>query len=50
MSFAKIRRSLGFEPRLSVEAGIQEVRNALLAGVIKDLSERRYRNAHFIAQ
>jgi len=48
VSFAKIRRRLGFEPRLSVEAGIQEVRDALLAGVIKDPWEGRHRNAEFI--
>jgi nucleoside-diphosphate-sugar epimerase len=50
VSFAKIRRELGFEPRISVEDGIREVRDALQTGLIKDATVGRYRNAQFIVQ
>ncbi len=50
VSFAKIRRELGFEPRISVEEGIREVRDALQLGLIKDAAGSRYRNANFIVQ
>jgi nucleoside-diphosphate-sugar epimerase len=48
VSFAKVRRVLGFEPTVSVEQGIIEVRDALLAGIIKEPMDSRYRNAQFI--
>jgi nucleoside-diphosphate-sugar epimerase len=50
VSFAKIKRELGFEPKLSVEEGVIEVRNALVLGLIKDPGDARYRNAQFIVQ
>ena len=50
VSFAKIRRELGFEPQISVEDGICEVRDALEMGLIKDSTVGRYRNANFIIQ
>lgn len=50
VSFAKIKRELGFEPTITVEDGVREVRDALQLGVIKDPSETRYRNAQFIVQ
>jgi nucleoside-diphosphate-sugar epimerase len=50
VSFAKVRQELGFEPRVSVEQGIIEVRDAILNGLIKDPTDGRYRNAHFIVQ
>ncbi len=50
VSFAKIRRELGFKPKISVEEGIVEVRDALLNGVIKAPLDERYRNAQFIVQ
>lgn len=50
VSFAKIKRELGFEPALSVEAGIVEVRDALHLGLIKDATDKRYRNAQFIVR
>ena len=50
VSFAKIRRELGFEPKISVEEGIVEVRDVLLKGVIKAPLDERYRNAQFIVQ
>lgn len=50
VSFAKIRRALSFEPKISVAEGICEVRDALVNGVIRDALESRYRNAQFIVQ
>jgi nucleoside-diphosphate-sugar epimerase len=50
VSFAKIKRELGFEPEISVEDGIVEVRDALQLGLIKDATDGRYRNAQFIVQ
>ena len=50
VSFAKIRKQLGFVPKLSVEDGIVEVRDALQLGLIKDATDSRYRNAQFIVQ
>jgi nucleoside-diphosphate-sugar epimerase len=50
VSFAKIKRELGFEPAITVEEGVVEIRNALQLGVIKDATDGRYRNAQFIVQ
>jgi nucleoside-diphosphate-sugar epimerase len=50
VSFAKVRRELGFVPSMSVEDGIVEVRDALALGLIKDATDARYRNAQFIVQ
>jgi nucleoside-diphosphate-sugar epimerase len=50
VSFGKIKRELAFQPRISVEEGIIEVRDALHLGVIKDAADNRYRNAQFIVQ
>jgi nucleoside-diphosphate-sugar epimerase len=50
VSFAKIKRILGFETRITVEDGIREVRDALQTGLIKDPTGDRYRNAQFIVQ
>ena len=50
VSFAKIKRELGFEPAIGVEDGIVEVRDALQLGLIKDATDSRYRNAQFIVQ
>lgn len=50
VSFAKITRELGFTPRITVEEGIREVRDALQLGLIKEPESSRYRNAQFIVQ
>jgi nucleoside-diphosphate-sugar epimerase len=50
VSFAKIKRELGFERRITVEDGIIEVRDALQSGLIKDATDSRYRNSQFIVQ
>ena len=50
VTYAKIRRELGFEANLSVEDGIREVLSALRSGVFQDPESQRYRNAQFIVQ
>lgn len=50
VSFAKIRRVLGFEPKIGLEEGILEVRDALETGLIRNAWDSRYRNAQFIVQ
>ena len=50
VSFDKIRRVLGFEPRMDVEAGICEVRDAIENELVGRPTDRRYRNAEFIVQ
>lgn len=50
VSFSKIREVLDYEPRISVEEGICEVRDAIVNGMIKNPHDNRYRNAQFIVQ
>ena len=50
VSFSKIRRVLGFEPKIDVEAGICEVRDAIENRLLGQPGDRRYRNAEFIVQ
>jgi nucleoside-diphosphate-sugar epimerase len=50
VSFAKIKRVLGFETTLDVDDGIRELLFALKAGIIRNPTEERYRNAQFIVQ
>jgi nucleoside-diphosphate-sugar epimerase len=50
VSFAKIRRILGYEPGTGLEEGIREVRDAITSGLIKEPLHNRYRNAQFIVQ
>jgi nucleoside-diphosphate-sugar epimerase len=50
VSFAKIKRELGFEPKISLEQGIVEIGAALESGLIKDATDSRYRNAQVIVQ
>lgn len=50
VSFDKIRRVLGFEPKITVEEGVQEVFEAVRSGIIQDPWSPKYRNATFIVQ
>jgi nucleoside-diphosphate-sugar epimerase len=50
VSFAKIRRELGFETTLTVDDGVREVLHALKSGLIRTPMDERYRNAQFIVQ
>ena len=50
VSFAKIKKVLGFETTLDVDDGIRELLFALKTGIIRDPSDQRYRNAQFIVQ
>jgi nucleoside-diphosphate-sugar epimerase len=50
VSFAKIKRELGFDTALDVDDGIREVLHALKTGLIRDPMNEKYRNAQFIVQ
>ncbi len=50
VSFAKIKRELGFETTLDVEDGIRDLLFALKSGLIRNPLDERYRNAQFIVQ
>ncbi len=50
VSFAKIKRELGYDTQFTVEDGIQELVRALRTGLIRDPNDKRYRNADFIVQ
>lgn len=48
VSFAKIRRTLGFQPQRDVRQGVTEVLALLRSGLIADPFAARFRNAEFI--
>ena len=50
VSFAKIKKVLGFDTTLDVDDGIRELLFALKTGIIRDPTDERYRNAQFIVQ
>ena len=50
VSFAKIRRELGFETTLTVDDGVRDVLHALKTGIIRNPTDEKYRNAQFIVQ
>ncbi len=50
VSFEKIQKELNFEAKLSVDDGVREVLHALRSGLIRNPSDERFRNAHFIVQ
>ncbi len=50
VSFAKIKRELGFQTTLDVDDGIRELIFALKSGLIHNPLDERYRNAQFIVQ
>ncbi|MGE5249153.1 MAG: NAD-dependent epimerase/dehydratase family protein [Bacteroidota bacterium] len=50
VSFARIQRELGFEAQLDVDDGIRELLHALKAGIIRNPTDEKYRNAQFIVQ
>jgi len=50
VSFAKIKKVLGFETTLDVDDGVRELLFALKAGIIRNPNDEKYRNAQFIVQ
>lgn len=50
VSFEKVRRELGFQPKLTLDDGVREVLHALQDGLIKNPHDERFRNAQFIVQ
>jgi nucleoside-diphosphate-sugar epimerase len=50
VSFAKIKRELGYETTLDIDDGVRELLFALKTGLIRNPMDERYRNAQFIVQ
>ena len=50
VSFAKIKRVLGFDTTLNVDDGIRDLLFALKSGIIRNPTDEKYRNAQFIVQ
>ena len=50
VSFAKIKKILGFETTLDVDDGIRGLLFALKSGIIRNPTDEKYRNAQFIVQ
>jgi nucleoside-diphosphate-sugar epimerase len=50
VSFAKIKRELGYEATLDIDDGVRELLFALKSGLIRNPLDGRYRNAQFIVQ
>lgn len=50
VSFAKVKRELGFETTLNVDDGVRELLFALKSGIIRNPTDEKYRNAQFIVQ
>ncbi len=50
VSFAKIKRELGFETTLDVDDAVRDLLFALKSGLIRNPLDERYRNAQFIVQ
>jgi nucleoside-diphosphate-sugar epimerase len=50
VSYAKIKRELGYEATLDVDDGVRELLFALKSGLIRHPLDERYRNAQFIVQ
>jgi nucleoside-diphosphate-sugar epimerase len=50
VSFAKIKKVFGFDTTLDVDDGIRDLLFALKAGIIRNPTDEKYRNAQFIVQ
>jgi nucleoside-diphosphate-sugar epimerase len=50
VSSAKIRRALGFEPRLGIEEAVADLRAAYERGEIGDPAEARYHNIKWLKE
>ena len=50
VAFSKIQEKLKFHPKVDVENGVIEVRDAIQSGLIQNPLDQKYRNAHFIVQ
>jgi nucleoside-diphosphate-sugar epimerase len=50
VSFAKIRKTLSFKPRWTLEQGLQQVKDALTSGRIQDYRLAQYNNFKFLSE
>jgi nucleoside-diphosphate-sugar epimerase len=50
VAFSKIQDVLGFQPRWTVEQGIQQVLDAIASGKVADYGDARYSNVRFLGE
>lgn len=50
VNFNKIRRTLNFTPKWTVEAGIQQVMQAIHSGKVEDYRDAKYSNVKFLTE
>jgi nucleoside-diphosphate-sugar epimerase len=50
VNFNKLRNHLGFEPQWTVEAGIQQVLDAIANGDVQDYRDAKYSNVKFLTE
>jgi nucleoside-diphosphate-sugar epimerase len=50
VNFSKLRNHLGFEPKWTVEQGIQQVLEAIANGEVQDYREAKYSNVKFLTE
>jgi nucleoside-diphosphate-sugar epimerase len=50
VEFRRIRESLGFEPVWTLEAGIQQVLDAISSGKVRNYQEPKYSNVKFLSE
>jgi nucleoside-diphosphate-sugar epimerase len=50
VSFAKIHRLLGYEPRRTIEMGAREVLQAITSGRVADYRDAKYNNEKFLSE
>ena len=50
VEFARIRQTLGFEPVWTLEAGIQQVLDAISSGKVRNYQESKYSNVKFLSE
>ena len=48
VTFGKIRGELGFEPKWTIDMGIQQVIESVAAGHVNDYQDPRYSNVKFL--
>jgi nucleoside-diphosphate-sugar epimerase len=49
VEFCRIRETLGFTPVWTVEAGVQQVLNAIISGKVRNYQESKYSNVKFLS-
>jgi hypothetical protein len=50
VTFRKIRNTVGFEPRWTIEQGIHQVTQAVANGAVQDYRDSKYNNVRFLSE